>query len=165
MSRAERAKPLQDDLTTTRNHTPKPTLGISMPARAAPFARTGAEALDVSAGSAANETKVHYGYGYLTCTLQLRGKDLPAKAALGSDSRARTRAAGRALVARGRDRARSASQLTKGAARRCCTRCQLAHSRCYDAARPAFGADRRAENCRRLSRNGLRKTAEHCLQI
>ena len=129
VSRAERAKPLQDDLTTTRNHTPKPTLGISMPARAAPFARTGAEALDVSAGSAAYETKVHYGYGYLTCTLQLRGKDLPAKAALGSDSRARTRAAGRALVARGRDRARSASQLTEGAASRCCTRCQLAHSR------------------------------------
>ena len=34
MPRAERAKPLQDDLTTTRNHTPKPTLGTAVPARA-----------------------------------------------------------------------------------------------------------------------------------
>ena len=47
VSRAERAKPLQDDLTTTRNHTPKPSPGHCDARTGAPFA-AGGEAPEMS---------------------------------------------------------------------------------------------------------------------
>ena len=120
VSRAERAKPLQDDLTTTRNHTPKPSPGHCDARTGTSFA-AGDEAPELSLQRCCQKELIYttgdsamYRLGLTTLPLH---------------SCARTRAASRALVARGCDQARSASQPTTGAAGCCCTQCQLAQPR------------------------------------